>query len=390
MRFRKGNKVEVLSKKEVPSGSWRSAEIMSGSGHYYTVRYDKFEGGSNQTVVERVSRKAIRPCPPSQEVLENWIPGDVVEVFNDRSWKIATVSEVLGKNNYVVRLLGSSCEFKVSKFDIRARRSWQDDKWVLMHKRSGNHSDDSKEDEKASTRFYGLSSQVQKCQNVPNLVTWKRGLNYEYSQAETMGRAGLKCRMLKKKRRYHRVVAGNPSTLNEHVKSLVIQKGMLGGTSGGAFLDRTKICEMNGDRKKQMGVAYHSFEENFELNDPDRATCSVGSCSMSNSDDHGLPCHVTIGRNEDTDGSTSDAESFCHLGYGTGNFLLSRDQPLEAEVHRLELHAYRCTMEALYASGPLSWEKELLLTDLRLSLHISNDEHLMEIKNLVSTSISSR
>lgn len=256
--------------------------------------------------------------------------------------------------------------------------------------RSGNHSDDSKEDEKASTRFYGLSSQVQKCQNVPNLVTWKRGLNYEYSQAETMGRAGLKCRMLKKKRRYHRVVAGNPSTLNEHVKSLVIQKGMLGGTSGGAFLDRTKICEMNGDRKKQMGVAYHSFEENFELNDPDRATCSVGSCSMSNSDDHGLPCHVTIGRNEDTDGSTSDAESFCHLGYGTGNFLLSRDQPLEAEVHRLELHAYRCTMEALYASGPLSWEKELLLTDLRLSLHISNDEHLMEIKNLVSTSISSR
>lgn len=261
---------------------------------------------------------------------------------------------------------------------------------VLRIQRSGNHSDDSKEDEKASTRFYGLSSQVQKCQNVPNLVTWKRGPNYEYSQAETMGRAGLKCRMLKKKRRYHRVVAGNPSTLNEHVKSLVIQKGMLGGTSGGAFLDRTKICEMNGDRKKQMGVAYHSFEENFELNDPDRATCSVGSCSMSNSDDHGLPCHVTIGRNEDTDGSTSDAESFCHLGYGTGNFLLSRDQPLEAEVHRLELHAYRCTMEALYASGPLSWEKELLLTDLRLSLHISNDEHLMEIKNLVSTSISSR
>lgn len=134
MRFRKGSKVEVLSKKEVPSGSWRSAEIMSGSGHYYTVRYDKFEDGSNQTVVERVSRKAIRPCPPSQEILENWIPGDVVEVFNDRSWKMATVSEVLGKNNYVVRLLGSSCEFKVSKFDIRARRSSQDDRWVLMHK----------------------------------------------------------------------------------------------------------------------------------------------------------------------------------------------------------------------------------------------------------------
>ncbi|XP_022937876.1 uncharacterized protein LOC111444134 isoform X1 [Cucurbita moschata] len=389
MRFRKGSKVEVLSKKEVPSGSWRSAEIMSGSGHYYTVRYDKFEGGSNQTVVERVSRKAIRPCPPSLEVLENWIPGDVVEVFNDRSWKMATVSEVLGKNNYLVRLLGSSSEFKVCKFDIRARRSWQDDKWVLMHKRSGNRGDDSKEDANASPRFYGLSSQIQKFQNVPNLDTWRRGSNYECSQAETMGRAGLKCRTLKKKQRYHKVVARNPSTLHEHVKSLVIQRGMLGGNIGGA-LDRTIISEMNCDRKKQMGVAYHSFAENFELNDADRATCSVGSCSVSNSDHHGLRCRVSIGHNEDTDGSTSDAESFCHLGYRTDNFLLSRDEPLEAEIHRLELHAYRCTMEALYASGPLSWEKELLLTDLRLSLHISNDEHLMEIKNLVSTSISSR
>lgn len=177
--------------------------------------------------------------------------------------------------------------------------------------------------------------------------------------------------------------------LHEHVKSVVIQRGMLGEKFQGASLDRTNISEMNGNRK-QIGVAYHSFEENFELNDADRATCSVGSCSISNSDDHGLPCHITIGRNEDTDGSTSDAESFCHLGYGSGNFLLSRDKPLEVEIHRLELHAYRCTMEALYASGPLSWEKELMLTDLRLSLHISNDEHLMEIKNLVSTSISSR
>ncbi|XP_022143182.1 uncharacterized protein LOC111013114 isoform X2 [Momordica charantia] len=335
MRFRKGSKVEVLSKKEAPSGSWHSAEIMSGSGHYYTVRYDKFEGGSNQTVVERVSRKAIRPCPPTQEVLENWVPGDVVEVFNDRSWKMATVSEVLGKKNHLVRLLGSSCEFKVNKFDIRARRSWQDDKWVLVHKKSCNLGDDSKEDENASPGFHGLSSQIQNCQNASNFESRKRGSNYEYSQAESMARAALKCRVLKKKRRYHGVVAGNPSTLHRHVKSIAIQRGMLGENFGGASLDRTDIYEMNSDRKKLMGVAYQSLQERIELNDADRATCSVGSCSVSNSDDRGLPFHVSIGRNEDTDGSRSDAESFCHLGYGTGNFLLSRDKPLEAEIHRI-------------------------------------------------------
>ena len=54
-------------------------------------------------------------------------------------------------------------------------------------------------------------------------------------------------------------------------------------------------------------------------------------------------------------------------------------------IHRLELHAYHSTLEVLYASGPLSWEHEELLTNLRISLHISNDEHLMEIKNLVSS-----
>ncbi|KAM0046790.1 putative ENT domain, Agenet-like domain, Agenet domain, plant type, ENT domain-like superfamily [Helianthus debilis subsp. tardiflorus] len=57
----------------------------------------------------------------------------------------------------------------------------------------------------------------------------------------------------------------------------------------------------------------------------------------------------------------------------------------EKGVHGLELHAYRFTLEALYASGPLSWDKEALLTNLRINLHISNDEHLEGLRNLIST-----
>lgn len=52
-------------------------------------------------------------------------------------------------------------------------------------------------------------------------------------------------------------------------------------------------------------------------------------------------------------------------------------------IHGLELHAYRYTLQALYASGPFSWEQEELLTNLRTTLRISNDEHLVELKNLI-------
>lgn len=126
--------MEVLSKKEMPSGSWCCAKIICGNGHNYTVRYDGFEGASDKAAVERVPRNAIRPCPPPLEVSENWVPGDLVEVFDNFSWKMATISKVLGKQYFLVRLLGSSQEFKVRKFEIRVRQFWQDDKWVVIGK----------------------------------------------------------------------------------------------------------------------------------------------------------------------------------------------------------------------------------------------------------------
>lgn len=132
MRFKKGDKVEVLSQKEVPSASWRCGEIIYGNGHNYTVRYDGDTDASDKTLLERVSRKIVRPCPPTLDVSEYWVPGDVVEVFNNYSWKMATISKILGKKYFMARLLGSSLEFKVSKFDIRVRQSWQDDKWIVI------------------------------------------------------------------------------------------------------------------------------------------------------------------------------------------------------------------------------------------------------------------
>ena len=128
MRFKKGTKVEVLTKSSVvPSGAWRSAEILSGNGHYYTVMYDTDHGAT-----ERVQRKSMRPEPPPVQVLHSWAPGDVLEVFESCSWKMAIVSKVLEEDCVLVRLLGSSLKVKANKCDIRVRQSWQDNKWITV------------------------------------------------------------------------------------------------------------------------------------------------------------------------------------------------------------------------------------------------------------------
>ncbi|XP_028106127.1 uncharacterized protein LOC114305235 [Camellia sinensis] len=134
VRYKKGRIVEVLSKNEVPSGSWHCAEIICGNGHNYTVRYEMGPAATDEAIVERVSRKSISPCPPPVKLSENCVPGDVAEVFQNFSWKMATVSKVLGRNCFLVRLLGSSHEFKVSKVDLRVRQSWQGGKWFMIGK----------------------------------------------------------------------------------------------------------------------------------------------------------------------------------------------------------------------------------------------------------------
>ncbi|XP_050268519.1 uncharacterized protein LOC126712982 isoform X2 [Quercus robur] len=138
MRFLKGSKVEVLKNKQVPPGEWHCAKIISGNGHTYSVMYEGSLKITAEVVVERVPRKAIRPCPPPMETVEDWAVGDVAEVFNVGSWRMAMILKVLGGDYHLVRLLGSSEKFRVHKSNIRVRQVWQDDKWVVIRKGSCN------------------------------------------------------------------------------------------------------------------------------------------------------------------------------------------------------------------------------------------------------------
>ena len=116
-------------------------------------------------------------------------------------------------------------------------------------------------------------------------------------------------------------------------------------------------------------------EENIE--------CSVASCSAND-----LPECVPDTRNtkysRDISGNLFDDTTSSFASKVGKDYPDVSEDELAADVHELELHAYKSTVQALYASGPLSWEQESLLTNLRMSLHISNEEHLLQIRNLLS------
>ncbi|CAI0629129.1 unnamed protein product [Linum tenue] len=386
MRFKSGSKVEVLEKRDSPSGWWRCAEIVCGNGHNYSVRYD------GDAELKRVSRNAIRPCPPAFEVSDAWVPGDVVEVFDDCSWKIATITKAFG-DNYLVRVLGSSAEFKVSNFCIRARQSWQGDKWVVIGKGNGSCKDrkpqgklslKKKANEKNASNVQLVHSRkivvrenavmpgankgnLQKpnmtvCKNV------KRGA-YGDSQAEAYYWTPRKYRAVERGGRPNRLVAANKSSLCEEVLAI-------------GFPSQAGFSEVDVERRQLGGAVGCSYATDLESSDADSVACSVGSCSID--DNYSNRFRLRAGHIEDADCNSSDAESFCPREDQEANIPLPTQEQLTGEIHRLELYAYRCTIEALHASGPLSWEQEALVTNLRLSLHISNDEHLMEVRNLIS------
>nr|XP_019701320.2 uncharacterized protein LOC105060466 [Elaeis guineensis] len=140
MRLKKGMKVEVSSKREVTLGSWRRAEIISGNGHTYQVKYESYQPDM-AAATERVPRKFIRPLPPSVVYLSNWAPGNIVEAFDNHSWKLARVSSVAYGDYYFVGIIGSSKQIRAHKSELRVQHFWEDNHWVTTQKDSGTFKD---------------------------------------------------------------------------------------------------------------------------------------------------------------------------------------------------------------------------------------------------------
>ncbi|KAL9363393.1 hypothetical protein Peur_046178 [Populus x canadensis] len=412
MKFKKGSRVEVLSKTDLSSGAWWCGEIISGNGQTYQVRYDGSQGLSNEDNVESVSRKAIRPCPPPADVSDGWTVGDLVEVFDDLCWKTAAVLKVIRGNYYLVRLIGPSTKLQVNKVNIRMRQLWLDGKWVVIGKGSGSFENEKSNKPSVWSCYQKMrsprqqASKKRKVQAREACLANKNNTGFQEScamSARTSKRASPfwssdfeayngkvdKMRAIEKQSEGQRVISGYPSSFLKKVDAVAYPRECLGEI----YMHASSNNQTIGSYELQRGTPNYvvdSCGRSLEPNDSDSDACSIGSCSVTSDSPNRLFNHVVAGNSPDADTLSSDAESFYGHGDGEENCSFPLEEDVTARVRRLELHAYRCTLGAFYASGPLSWEQEALLTNLRISLNISNDEHLMELRNLISAETSIR
>ncbi|RAL52955.1 hypothetical protein DM860_007723 [Cuscuta australis] len=369
MRLKCRCKVEVMNSLE-GTNSWHTAEVLSGDGRTYTVRYDSCSRFENSSMEVRVPKKFIRPYPPPVQSGEIWQVSDLVEVCSCDdvcSWKAARVLMILGGDRYLVRLLGCSQEISIHKSRMRRRQCWKDGKWFLLPKDSGSYGHIKYREPPSDcwTNINGGSDHVAfeditrlHDSHVISSRSLKRMSPHYSSAGETypqeFGALGTNCKRRK---------INSPQSLKK-VDAVAYPRERLGGKYMHASIN-VRSNAYNKIHKQNLETEYSDSTSGS----------SVGSCSVNR---HG--CHIV----PDRDALCSDAESIGHLGDEFPCFPPQPEYGFAETIHRIELHAYRCTLEALYASGPLTWEKQTLLTNLLIELHISDDEHLTELKNLIS------
>ncbi|MQL80771.1 hypothetical protein Taro_013220 [Colocasia esculenta] len=387
MKFKKGKPVEVLRRQDQSCGSWFPARIISVDAQGYTVRFEHFWTAEGEQVVEKVHLVDVRPCPPIIVNERGWAVGDIVEVFDLHSWRVGKVAKVLRNNRFVVGLLESIQLKEFHSSIVRDLQSWLDGKWVRIEK--GN------EEKQISRCSRKLHSGV--------MVEHQESFNKEICHESPLKKI---CSVRHAKRKCGSQLKSSPSgditgnvkkqkttlggghlatgTLSKEVNVISFPKTKLTENSLHGTIKRNNVgpCAMDVRREcmslyamQQSSLPPRVIEENVE--------CSVASCSGNVLPEY-APSNSLKSCRVDARCPFDDAESSYPLEPRGKYFHVAKEDKIAENVHMLELHAYKTTVKALYASGPLSWEQESLLTNLRLSLHISNEEHLLQVRNLLS------
>ncbi|XP_042517170.1 uncharacterized protein LOC122091354 isoform X1 [Macadamia integrifolia] len=398
MKFREGNTVEVLRTKLDPCGSWFPGKIVEVKGDQCTVRYELLLNCEGEPVVEKVHRDDVRPQPPFLRK-ERWVNGDVAEVFDTHSWRSGKVAKVMNNNRFVVRLFGSIQLREFRKSDLRVQQIWHNMKWVKIGKVGGYKQINYNVAENCSIYSRGLFIYEDPQQGIQEethseeriwmdhvktlspMKTLKRDResHFKSSPADAVAASVHRRWQATTKQGKHDHLPVRNLPLIEQVDAVSSLKAKLGEKCIKRYFD----MDVENEKTNSFSLRIPSMpvQVTEESNE-----CSVTSCSSNNVGE----CNVRNSRKASR--IISDSPSNC---VGSSCTTRSRrkylpswaEDELEANIHKLELVAYKSTVQALYSSGPLSWEQESLLTNLRLSLHISNEEHLLQLRQLLSSQV---
>ncbi|KAK8693934.1 hypothetical protein V6N13_071501 [Hibiscus sabdariffa] len=393
MKFRKGSLVEVLRREHDLCGSWFPGEILSTDGDNYIVRYNLLEYHEAKRVTVKVRGKDVRPLPPSVNG-KSWAVGDIAEVFDIQCWRVAKVAKVLKNGNwFVIKFFGSIQLKEFHASNLRIRQAWHGNRWIVTGKvaenknlansftpeipfRAGRLHFGETMRSRARNREGQHKDEAHKIVTCLPIGAKSKGYVREYGECNMDTLFGR----IFKKRKLSPCSRGCDATPN---RTLPLLKQVYDISCSHVGLDDNFIKQSTNRNSRMEDTSPHCLYDSsrpaWSTEDSDQ--CSVASCSL-NGDYVGQISHKSLDKTPDN----SDAESaFPSLGD-------NRDLPLSpvdktCDIHILELRAYKSTMEALFVSGPLTWAQQSLLTNLRLSLNISDEEHLLQLRHLLSTQV---
>ncbi|KAH9619010.1 hypothetical protein KSS87_000437 [Heliosperma pusillum] len=376
MRFKVGSMVEVLTKKKAPSGIWRWAEIVADNGDGYTVRYYRCPDIVKEGV-DKVSREAVRPRPSPLRLTDSvdWAVGDIVEVLDNGYWKVSVIEEVLDEDCYQIRVIGSIDEFRVKKANIRIRQEWKDNKWIVLGKDSRDCEDLIIRARKKAI----LRRQQNSLMNVQSIgektsLSVKRPFSDISSIDEEYSESIQKRRSVNKESQFR--------VIHEDSYSFIGNADSRGNLKAKMGNDNLQILTMKGTNYSNADRINHGDALLFALTSNSKdcvsVLSSVGSCSDIDPLSDRVLSHASTSYCQEADSLCSDTDSITLLGDEEGKSVGECQDTFK--THELDLRSYRYALETLHASGPLSWDQEIMLTDLRMKLYVSNDEHLMELR----------
>uniref|UniRef100_A0ACD5TM06 Uncharacterized protein n=1 Tax=Avena sativa TaxID=4498 RepID=A0ACD5TM06_AVESA len=365
MRINKGMMVEAWLTDDATNdmqGAWRAGEVIWGNGHSYVIRWS--DGGPDS---ERISRKFVRPIPDpdvQMRLPKDLAAGDIVELLDSGLWKWVEVVRV-GDRHFDVKYIGNTGVFMVDGSVLRPRLLYGQNGWAMVHKNSQTTT-------KSAVPSHPIAGKNIKSKAISDFS----------AHAVKLG---------KTKRSDHTVDIARD-----------VKRFQCNGGTNMLFAERQEPAARSNDNIKVMDLHPSHYLQETGSNDDDASSKSDTSSSTG---DSSSSSRSSVSNSKGGDPAVSTTVQHCKENQEAESQLLpptckeeekdsdesrasarmqrhevevvmkQEEQQHDRRVHDLELEAYVSVVRAFRAAGSLTWTREELLSDLRVQLHISRDEH---------------